>query len=71
MIPRLAGAAEGARKRLAEIPGMVPSLKEATPGSLFAPRCPHATARCATEYPPLEEASGGHWVVCWEWKGLA
>ncbi len=71
-IPRLAEAADGsARKRLAEIPGMVPSLKEEMPGCLFAPRCPHATARCATEYPPLEEASPGHWVACWEWKALA
>jgi peptide/nickel transport system ATP-binding protein len=66
-IPRLAEAAEGGeRKRLVEIPGMVPSLKEVVPGCLFAPRCPHATARCAAEYPPLEEKSAGHWVACWE-----
>ncbi len=59
-IPRLAEAAEGGeRKRLVEIPGMVPSLKEAVPGCLFAPRCPHATARCAAEYPPLEEKAAG------------
>jgi peptide/nickel transport system ATP-binding protein len=69
-IPRLADAAEG-RKRLAEIPGMVPSLKEAVPGCLFAPRCPHATAHCAAEYPPLEEESPGHSVACWEWRRLA
>jgi peptide/nickel transport system ATP-binding protein len=69
-IPRLAEAAEG-RKRLAEIPGMVPSLKEAVPGCLFAPRCPHATARCVAEYPPLEKEADGHWVACWEWKRLA
>ncbi len=71
-IPRLAQeAAGGGRKRLAEIPGMVPSLKEAVPGCLFAPRCPHATARCAAEYPPLEEKDGGHWVACWEAGRLA
>jgi peptide/nickel transport system ATP-binding protein len=69
-IPRLAEAVEG-RKRLAEIPGMVPSLKEAVPGCLFAPRCPHATARCAAEYPPLQEESPGHSVACWEWRTLA
>jgi peptide/nickel transport system ATP-binding protein len=68
-IPRLADAAEG-RKRLAEIPGMVPSLKEAVPGCLFAPRCPHATAHCAAEYPPLEEETPGHSVACWEWRTL-
>jgi peptide/nickel transport system ATP-binding protein len=69
-IPRLAEAAEG-RKRLAEIPGMVPSLKEAVPGCLFAPRCAHATARCVAEYPPLEAEADGHWVACWEWRRLA
>jgi peptide/nickel transport system ATP-binding protein len=71
-IPRLAEAAEvGERKRLVEIPGMVPSLKEAVPGCLFAPRCPHATARCAAEYPPLEEKGAGHWVACWESDRMA
>jgi len=71
-IPRLAEAAAGdARKRLAEIPGMVPSLTEQVPGCLFAPRCPHATARCAAEYPPLEEKAAGHWVACWESDRLA
>ena len=71
-IPRLAEAAEGdERKRLVEIPGMVPSLKEAVPGCLFAPRCPHATARCAAEYPPLEDRGAGHWVACWEAERLA
>jgi peptide/nickel transport system ATP-binding protein len=70
-IPRLAEAAAGSgRKRLAEIPGMVPSLKEVVPGCIFAPRCPHAAARCAAEYPPLEEQARGHWVACWEWKRL-
>ncbi|HLB13384.1 MAG TPA: ABC transporter ATP-binding protein [Burkholderiales bacterium] len=71
-IPRLAEAAAGdARKRLAEIPGMVPSLTDVVGGCLFAPRCPHATARCAAEYPPLEEKAAGHWVACWEADRLA
>jgi peptide/nickel transport system ATP-binding protein len=71
-IPRLAeAAAGGARKRLAEIPGMVPSLKEETVGCLFAPRCGYATARCKAEYPPLEQKAAGHSVACWEWERLA
>jgi peptide/nickel transport system ATP-binding protein len=71
-IPRLAEAAHaGGRKRLVEIPGMVPSLKEAVPGCLFAPRCPYATARCSAEYPPLEEKAAGHWAACWEWERLS
>jgi peptide/nickel transport system ATP-binding protein len=52
--------------RLAEIPGMVPSLKEALAGCVFAPRCAHATERCRREYPPLEQKAHGHWVACWE-----
>jgi peptide/nickel transport system ATP-binding protein len=71
-IPRLADATEATgRRRLVEIPGMVPSLKEAVAGCLFAPRCPYAAARCGAEYPPLEEKAAGHWVACWEWQRLA
>jgi peptide/nickel transport system ATP-binding protein len=53
------------RKRLVEIPGVVPSLKEATPGCLFAPRCPNASARCRAEVPPLEPHGPGHVAACW------
>ena len=68
-IPRLeaAGASDaGGRPRLAEIPGMVPSLKDEIAGCVFAPRCAHATLRCHGEYPPLEQKAPGHWVACWE-----
>jgi len=71
-MPRLEdAAAEGsARKRLAEIPGMVPSLKEEVHGCLFAPRCSHAQVRCREAYPPLEEHASGHWAACWEARRL-
>ena len=58
-------------RRLAEIPGTVPSLKEAIPGCPFAPRCAHATERCRRSYPPLEEKAAGHWSACWESDRLA
>src|SRR5438477_3627345 len=45
-IPRLGEAAGGESRRLAEIPGVVPSLREEIPGCVFAPRCPYATERC-------------------------
>jgi oligopeptide/dipeptide ABC transporter ATP-binding protein len=45
---------------------MVPSLREAIPGCIFAPRCAYATDRCRSEYPPLEEKTPGHSVACWE-----
>jgi len=63
-VPRL-GKAEN-RQPLAEIPGVVPSLKEIIPGCLFAPRCAWATARCRSESPPLEQKALGHLVACWE-----
>ena len=65
-IPRLGKAPAGGRQRLAEIPGMVPSLREEIAGCIFAPRCAYATDRCVREYPPLEQKTAGHWVACWE-----
>ena len=55
----------GGAKRLVEIPGMVPSLKDEQPGCLFAPRCPNAVARCSQERPPLSDQGPGHWAACW------
>jgi peptide/nickel transport system ATP-binding protein len=64
-VPRL-GDAAGGRRRLAEIPGLVPSLREEMPGCAFAARCAHATERCRRETPPLEAKGAGQWVACWE-----
>src|SRR5258708_25064672 len=63
-IPRL--GASGARRRLEEIRGIVPSMREAIPGCVFAPRCAYATDRCRSEYPPLEQKAEGHSGACWE-----
>jgi peptide/nickel transport system ATP-binding protein len=52
-------------RRLQEIPGIVPNLRDPIAGCAFAPRCPLATARCVAEAPPLR-AAGGHAVSCWE-----
>jgi peptide/nickel transport system ATP-binding protein len=71
-MPRLGSSLLGNGKtRLAEIPGVVPSLKEDIPGCIFAPRCSHATARCGEAYPPLEEKETGHWIACWESDRIA
>jgi peptide/nickel transport system ATP-binding protein len=73
-IPRLGEAgnlAAGGGERLAEIPGMVPSMKEEIAGCVFAPRCAHVTERCRREYPPLKQKTTGHWVACWEADRLA
>jgi len=70
-IPRLDGQLAGSERRLAEIPGMVPSLREPLEGCYFAARCAHATDRCRREYPPLEDKGAGHAVACWEADRLA
>jgi peptide/nickel transport system ATP-binding protein len=63
-IPRLGGG-QAVGKRLAEIPGMVPSLREPIAGCAFADRCAHAVERCRVEEPPLEAKAEGHAVACW------
>jgi peptide/nickel transport system ATP-binding protein len=71
-VPRLGASLGAARNaRLAEIPGIVPSLKEEIPGCIFAPRCAYATDQCRSSYPPLEEKAAGHSVACWEADRLA
>jgi peptide/nickel transport system ATP-binding protein len=66
---------EGVRsRRLSEIPGMVPSLREPAPGRApfpgcaFAPRCGFARPRCHEQVPPLlpHRDSGNHVAACWE-----
>jgi peptide/nickel transport system ATP-binding protein len=61
---------EGEAKRLEEIPGMVPSLKEEIVGCAFAPRCTYATDQCRREPPQLEEKQNSHWSACWNTSQL-
>jgi peptide/nickel transport system ATP-binding protein len=54
------------KRRLAEIPGIVPSLREPIEGCAFAPRCAYAVERCRVEAPALRTIAGGHVVACHE-----
>ncbi|GAA4893195.1 peptide/nickel transport system ATP-binding protein [Stackebrandtia albiflava] len=45
--------------------GEPPSLIDPPPGCRFQPRCPRATARCATESPPSFPVSGTQEAACW------
>ena len=71
-VPGRGGEARGGagarprRGRLAEIAGMVPSLREEIPGCPFAPRCTLATGRCTSTAPALEVYADGHAAACWE-----
>jgi peptide/nickel transport system ATP-binding protein len=62
-VPKLGSSLAGHATRLAEIPGLVPSLKRRIDGCLFAGRCPRATDVCRKAAPALQEAAG-HWVAC-------
>jgi peptide/nickel transport system ATP-binding protein len=66
-VPRL-GATHGRTEapRLAEIPGVVPSLREPIVGCAFAPRCAYVTERCRREAPPLEVKAPAHLAACFE-----
>jgi peptide/nickel transport system ATP-binding protein len=52
------------RRRLQEIPGIVPSLPEPPRACTFAPRCPRADDRSRSEEPPLGEVRPDHLVAC-------
>ena len=60
------GSAGSRRKRLTEIPGIVPSLREPIQGCSFAPRCPLAIAECLLAAPALRPLGDDphHIVAC-------
>ena len=51
-------------KKMATVPGMVPSNPGAMTGCTFAPRCEFAFERCRAESPPLFEVGKGHLSAC-------
>ncbi|WP_137177892.1 ABC transporter ATP-binding protein [Roseomonas sp. AR75] len=63
-MPKLGSSLHGEETRLAEIPGLVPSLKQKIPGCVFASRCPHTTDLCRSVAPALEEKAPGHVAAC-------
>jgi peptide/nickel transport system ATP-binding protein len=52
------------RSRLAEIPGIVPTLLEPARSCTFAPRCPRATEECRVELPLLAGLRPDHAAAC-------
>jgi peptide/nickel transport system ATP-binding protein len=63
-VPKLGSSLTGEETRLAEIPGLVPSLKAKIPGCVFASRCPYATELCTQVAPALEQKAPGHVAAC-------
>ncbi|MGE0315310.1 MAG: ABC transporter ATP-binding protein [Lautropia sp.] len=64
-VPRLGSSLEDETPApLTEIPGVVPDLKRALPGCVFADRCANARAPCTQIAPALEEKRPGRFVAC-------
>ncbi|MER9108064.1 ABC transporter ATP-binding protein [Mesorhizobium sp. M0848] len=55
----------GRQRRLPEIPGIVPSLREPVVGCSFAPRCPFAIDICREKTPALRDVGSSHAAACW------
>ncbi len=51
--------------RLLTIAGQPPDLMQPIHGCSFAPRCPAAIERCATDLPPLQSVHHGRASACW------
>jgi peptide/nickel transport system ATP-binding protein len=63
-VPKLGSSLSGEGVRLAEIPGLVPSLKSRIRGCVFAGRCPLVTQVCRELAPALEDKAPGHAAAC-------
>ena len=63
-VPKLGSSLTGEETRLAEIPGLVPSLKSRIEGCVFASRCALATDLCRSAMPVLELKAPGHFAAC-------
>ncbi|MFI6346963.1 ABC transporter ATP-binding protein [Streptomyces sp. NPDC050560] len=55
----------GGRRRLSEIPGLVPPPDSDPDACQFAPRCRRAGPECTAARPPLERVGDGHLVACY------
>ena len=64
-LPRVDKDASGAKQRLQEIPGIVPSLLNLPTGCKFASRCPSVMPQCKEQEPPLERVAAHHYSACW------
>jgi oligopeptide/dipeptide ABC transporter ATP-binding protein len=63
-LPSAAVTGEDGRRRLAEIPGLVPRPFEDPDECAFHPRCPRAADDCAARRPALERFGTAHRAAC-------
>jgi peptide/nickel transport system ATP-binding protein len=58
-------ALRGGRRRLTEIPGLVPAPAFDPDECQFAPRCSRASSECTASRPALKHVEDGHLVACY------
>jgi peptide/nickel transport system ATP-binding protein len=63
-VPKLGSSLTGTATRLAEIPGLVPNMKQRIEGCVFASRCALATDLCRQAAPALEAKAQQHFAAC-------
>jgi peptide/nickel transport system ATP-binding protein len=63
-VPRPDRLSHNGSRRLREIPGLVPVLRDRPDSCVFAPRCPRATSECGESMPPLEATRPGQYAAC-------
>src|SRR6201994_3346829 len=64
-VPKLGSSlTDGGRAKLAEIPGLVPSLRQRIVGCPFAGRCPMATELCSRVAPAIVSKAPDHLAAC-------
>src|SRR5262249_7306734 len=63
-VPKLGSSLAGHASKLAEIPGLVPSLKQRIPGCVVATRCAWATDLGRQSAPALDLKAPGHLAAC-------
>ncbi|RJQ57911.1 MAG: ABC transporter ATP-binding protein [Desulfobacteraceae bacterium] len=63
-LPRIGEKVHNGRKKLNEIPGIVPRLTENRRGCAFAPRCSASKPECRRSEPEFTEIGDGHRVRC-------
>ncbi len=64
-MPRIGDRLKEGKRRLNEIPGIVPVLTEIIAGCKFADRCPHAFDVCRQTLPQLLGIGEDHRARCW------
>ena len=70
-VPHIVANLTGERRELAEVPGIVPSLREfGRNRCLFASRCDYRSEKCVNQRPPTITFEDGQMADCWHAENL-